>query len=268
MEQSNKRIAVLDVDSIAYAIGNPNKVLDETGQPIKVLSDKGNMVFQYVEKTEEELKQSADWIMNDILTKCQSTHYIGWMKGAQTTAFRLEVNPEYKANRKQEPPKWWNFVQNYLFSRWQCKYIHDIEVDDAVNITRLQLPDSFIVAIDGDLLGLEGTHYNWKTQQWVTASYHDAEYKFWSDMIVGQPGDNVKGLKGKGEAYVKRKFNGYNYLDTVFNEYLTVYGEYQGIKEFYKNYISLKILDQKEGFIVPEPIEFKKKQLSLITESI
>lgn len=259
----SNHIAVLDVDSIAYAIGNPNKVLDEQGNPVKVLSPAGNMVFQYVDKTEEELQRSADWVMNDILTKCGATHYIGWMKGVQTTAFRLEVNPEYKATRKQEPPKWWNFVQNYLFSHWQCKYIHDMEVDDAVNITRLQLPDSFIVAIDGDLLGLEGTHYNWKTQQWVTASYHDAEYKFWSDMIVGQPGDNVKGLKGKGEAYVKRKFSsgfedGYNYLDIVFNEYLTVYGEYQGIKEFYKNYISLFILRESDNFVIPDPVIYKK----------
>jgi len=62
----NNKIGVLDVDSIAYAIGNPNKVLDKQGNPIKVLSPAGNMVFQYVDKTEEELQKSADWIMNDI----------------------------------------------------------------------------------------------------------------------------------------------------------------------------------------------------------
>lgn len=39
-------------------------------------------------------------------------------------------------------------------------------------------------------------------------------------------------------------------------------------KHLMKGYLWYYHKDQKEGFIVPEPIEFKKKQLSLITESI
>jgi hypothetical protein len=171
MEQ---KIAVIDIDSVAYAIGNPNKVLDEQGNPIKVLSDKGNMVFQYVEKTEEELKQSADYVMNDILTKCQATHYIGFIKGKNTITDRLVINPNYKQNRSKDQPKWWQAVKDYLITNWGVIEAHGAEVDDLVNITRLQLPDSFLVAIDGDLLGLEGNHYNWKTNEWITVTKEQA----------------------------------------------------------------------------------------------
>jgi 5'-3' exonuclease len=259
----DNRIAVIDMDSVCYVVGQGNKVLDEQGNPVKALSGSGNMVFQYVDKTEEELQKSADWIMNDILTKCGATHYIGWMKGARTTAFRLEVNPEYKSNRKQEPPRWWNFVQNHLFLHWQCKYIHDMEVDDAVNITRLQLPNSFIVAIDGDLLGLEGTHYNWKTQQWITTTEEQSINKFWSDMVCGQAVDNVKGVPKRGKKYFQKladnvKQYGEPLHTTVLDLYIDHFGEYQGIKEFYKNYISLFILKESHNFVIPDPIIYQR----------
>ena len=259
------------MDSIAYSLANPNKVLDKTGQPIKVLSDKGNMVFQYTEKTEEQLKLSADWIMNDILTKCGATHYIGFIKNVHTTQSRLAINPEYKANRKADAPPWWLFVKLYLHSVWDIQLANNAEVDDLVNITRLQLPDSFIVAVDGDLLGLEGTHYNWKTNEWITVTKEQANRKFFSDMICGQKGDNIHGLKGKGEKYVNQLFTkiihqtDLEYAELVYSAYLTHYGNVkQATKEYYKNYFSLHILDQKEGFTIPEPIEFKKKEINLL----
>jgi hypothetical protein len=258
-------IAILDVDSIAYACGNPNKVLDANNQPIKVLSEKGNMVFQYVDKTEEELKQSCDFVMTEILNTCGCDSYIGYVKGKGTITDRLTINPDYKQNRSKEQPKWWQLVTDYLWSNWNCTPVNGMEVDDAVNITRLQLPDSFIVAIDGDLLGLEGTHFNWRTKEWLTINRDQAVSKFWKDMIVGQSGDNIKGIPNKGIKFWEDQYKNIFFADDfrthVLEDYVRYLGEYQGIKEFYKNYISLKILDSKEGFVIPEPITWKKKEL-------
>jgi hypothetical protein len=187
------RIAVLDVDSICYTIGNGNKVRDDYGVPIKE-----NNKFVYVGKTEEELIRSADETMSIILRNCSCTAYIGFIKGKDTTKNRLLINPEYKANRSHIPPQWWEFVKQYLISSWGVIEVNNLEVDDAVNITRLSIPDSFIVAIDGDLLGLEGTHFKWRLKdsldgEWITVDADEAGYKFWFDMIVGQVGDNIKG---------------------------------------------------------------------------
>src|ERR1700751_351444 len=184
-------IAVIDLDSVAFSIGHPNKVLDNNKEPIR----KDNK-FVYEDKTELELIKSADELMKSILNKGKFTGYIGFIKGKGN--YRYSINSEYKQNRPIESPKWWLFVKDYLIQQWKAIEVNGIEVDDAVNITRLQIPDSVIVAIDKDLLELEGLHYNWRKDEWVTTSKARAEYKFWQDMIVGQPADNIKGIPGSG----------------------------------------------------------------------
>lgn len=260
------KIAVIDMDSVCYSIGNPNKVLDEFGNP-----KKENNKFVYTDKTPEELKLSADIVMNSILQNSGATHYIAYMKGQKTTVSRKAINPEYKANRSTEAPKWWKFVQNDLFERWNAKYVHDIEVDDAVNITVKSLPDSFICAIDNDLLGLAGTHYNWRSNEWFTVTESEANRKFWTDMIAGQTGDNIKGIPGKGVKYAEKLFSDPTYYDMifiypelVFRSYIEYFGVEKGIKEYYKNYMSLKILDSYPYFLPPQPIAFEKGALETI----
>ena len=111
------KIAVIDFDSVAFSIFNGNKVLDSDGKPVKVLSKAGNMVFQYIEKTEQELEESADNIIQDIMRRGEFTHYIGFVKGTKTVDYKRSVLSEYKSNRSKESPKFWNFVKTYLIEK-------------------------------------------------------------------------------------------------------------------------------------------------------
>lgn len=260
-----RKIAVIDLDSVAYSIGNGVKLLDSDGNPIR----EDGKRFVYRDKTEEELVRATDAYMKQILEGGEFTHYIGYMKGYDTTDRRKTINPDYKANRSSDPPKWWDFVLTQLHLRWSCVYVNGMETDDAVNITRLLIPDSHIVAIDGDLLGLEGTHYNWRKKlpdgsygaEWVTVTAQDAALKFWSDMICGQVGDNIKGVPGKGRKYFERMIFdnlGIALHTQVLDTYIDHFGEYDGITEFYKNYCSLFILQKSSTFMVPEPIKVKE----------
>src|SRR6476619_1844206 len=184
------KTAIIDLDSILFAAAWGNKIYlgdDELGNPIYQRDDKGRL--EYIDKTEEEICDSLDAIMNDILSNTESTGYIAYVKGKNTGAHRYLAKSDYKANRPKESPKWWNFTKQYAIDKWNAIEVNDIEVDDAVNITRLNIEDGFIVAIDKDLLHLEGTHYNWRSMEWSTLSKEDAELYFWTDMIVGQPGD-------------------------------------------------------------------------------
>lgn len=263
------KTAILDLDSVAFSIGNPNKVFED-GKPIMTTSKAGNLVFVYVDKTIDELKSSADTVMETILKNCDADAYIGYIKGNSTTTFRKSINPEYKANRTQEQPIWWEPVKQYLIEKWGAVEVHNMEVDDAVNITRLNLPDSFIVAIDGDLLGLVGTHFQWRSKdslvgKRVTVTKYEADIKFWSDMICGQTVDNIKGIPSKGAKYFDKMIEKYyatgeSLLALVIREYINYFGEYRGIQEFYKNYIALKTLEEYPAFTVPEPIIVQKKQ--------
>ena len=259
--------AIIDLDSVMFSIGNPNKVLDENNEPLRI-----DNKFVYEDKTPDQLVDSCEFIMNKILNSCKCTDYIAYIKGKGN--YRYDIKSDYKANRPKESPSWWKFVKGYLIENWKAIEVNGIEVDDAVNITRLQVPNSFIVAIDGDLLGLEGTHYNWRKNdlmgEWITTNKEQAEYKFWSDMICGQKGDNIDGLRGKGEAFVKKLFAPIQvndllkyptYHTDVLNTYIEHYKDFTlALDEYYKNYNCLKILDKYEGFIIPESIKFKGKK--------
>ncbi len=255
-------ICVIDLDSVIFSAFNPNKVLNEYGIPMRT---EDNKRFIYQDKTEEEIALACDEIMRTMLNNSNADAYIAYVKGNNTTDIRLSINPDYKANRVySEPPKFWRFTKKYLIDSWGAVEVHGCEVDDAVNITRLKLPNAFISAIDGDLLGLQGKHWNWRKNAWITVTYTEAEVKFWSDMIKGQAVDNIKGIPGQGEKAALDLISycdGYDlaYHTQVLDEYIDHFGEELGIDNFYKNYKSLKILEKCEGFVIPEPIKVNKQ---------
>lgn len=259
MSNLSKKIAVIDLDSIIFVVMHPKKILDENGSPRRT---EDNRRFLYDEKNEDEIIESCDYMMHALLSATKSTHYIAFVKGSNTTTSRLAINSEYKANRPAESPKWWKYCVDYYVDKWGAVKANGLEVDDAVNITRLNLENSFMIAIDGDLLSQETTHnshYNWKTAKWIDVSKSEANCKFWSDMICGQSSDNIKGLPGKGMSYFNKLVSalGTNYPSIVLDAYIEHFkSEEDGIREFYKVYNTLKTLDKKDGFIIPDPIEY------------
>jgi len=249
----NKKIAIIDLDSLCYTAFHPNKQLDEFGEPMRT---EDNKRFLYIEKSEDEIKLSCDNLMRMVLENSNATHYVAFIKGKNTIANKLAVDPNYKQDRIKETPLMWSFTKKYFIEKHGAIEVNDIETDDAVNIARLNISDSFICAIDSDLLGLEGTHYNWKKGEWVTCTKEQASLKFWQDMIKGTH-NNTKGIPKKGEKYVEKLFTSVvnNYAINVLYEYIEYFGEEVGIKEYYKNYICLYILEKYESMIIPEPIK-------------
>jgi hypothetical protein len=249
----NQKIAIIDLDSLCYTAFHPNKQLDEFGIPMRT---DDNTKFLYIDKSEEEIELSCDNLMKMVLENSKATHYIAFIKGKNTIASKLAVDPLYKQDRTKESPKMWGFTKDYFIKKHGAIEINNIETDDAVNIARLNIPNAFICAIDSDLLGLEGTHYNWKTGNWITCTKEEANLKFWQDMIKGTH-NNTKGIPKKGQVYVNKLFNSVNnnYAINVLHEYIEHFGEEIGIKEYYKNYICLYILEKYENMIIPEPIK-------------
>lgn len=239
------------MDSIAYAIGHGNKIPDGYGDYVR----EGNRLV-YEDKTEEQLIMAARVVMHEILSKCKCSHYLGYIKGKNCGKFRYDANPDYKSNRPKERPKWWDFVSSYLVENYNVFVVNDIEVDDAVNITYNSIEDGLRVAIDKDLLNLEGHNYNWKTDTFFLNSKEFATECFWFDMVVGQPGDGIKGIPGKGKVFAKKLTLT---PENILSEYITHFGEPEGVKQFYRNYVSFKMLDALEGFEIPPFIEIKKK---------
>ena len=257
------KIAVIYVDSLCFTIGHPNKILDGLGIPIRT---EDNKKFLYQDKTEEELIKAADDLMNGILKRGEFTHYVGYIKGSNTVAYKRKYDPEYKNDRNKESPKWWSFVKSYLINSWGIIESNNIEVDDAVNIARLNIKNSYLCCIDSDLLGQEGTHYNWVKNEWITTTKEQEIYSFWSSIITGTH-NNSKGLHKKGPKYVEKLFKeSFNYKDSVLNAFIEHYDyDYKlAISEFHKNYYCVKTLKKYKGFELPKLIEVKSDKYNLV----
>lgn len=258
------RVALIDADHISYVVCH-NKKGEE-------------------EKNLNEILDLTDKYITNLLTLTEATHYIGALTIGK--CFRYSVYPEYKANRKNLVPMNYSLVvKEYLKSKWKFISYPELEADDIINIcknsllksildksfkdiiilgeTIIEMPiDSFIISPDKDMLNLEGKHYSPMVNKWIDVSRHQAQYTFWEDMIVGQPGDNIKGIPGKGKAFATKLFSnvgtyGSGFIDLTICEYIDYFGEEKGIDEFHKVYKCLKIKDNWPNFEIPEPIRFE-----------
>lgn len=244
------KTAIIDADHIFFIALTGEKVLDESGEPIKQ-----DGKFVYRQRTFEESCNVADSYITSILDLTQATDYIGFYSGSST--YRKQTYSEYKANRKDlEPLNNLDLMKGYLKDKWNFIWLSYEFVEQGVNniyetddyvasFYKQNKETSFIVSPDKDLLALEGNHYNPKRNEWVNNESWVADVNFWKSMIIGDTSDNIKGIPGKGEKYAEKAIVGLDsdFKKIVLEEYVNFFGEYKGIKQFYVNYMSLKIVD-------------------------
>lgn len=244
-------LLIIDGDFILYYATQGNKVLDDNSEPVRE-----NNKFVYTDKTEEEVYRGVDDIIHNICRTTDIYNYIGFIGGKK--CFRYDIYPEYKANRKNlVKPKFWQECKDYLIKRWNFEVCDFIEADDAVNITRNKLIDTYnsvIVTTDKDLIKcIKGTYLNPRDFEIYYTSENVANYNFWKSMVVGDSIDNIKGLPGCGIKFFEKllntpRHNTDTYEDLVYKVYQEKFND-----EYYKQqYNLLKILDDYEGFVVPE----------------
>lgn len=226
-----KKIALIDGDYMLYVACH-----NKAGEDIKDFS---------------QIKDNFESYLENILANSEADGYIGFLTGRN---FRKEINPDYKGNRKGERPEFFKELKEYALTKFNL--IEPLEADDCVNICKNKMTGSFIVSNDKDLLNLEGRHYNPQKQEWKETTKEEADEYFWTSMIAGDTADNIKGIPGKGIKFAQNLIHedeeGTPFAMLILNEYNKHFGEYKGIQEFYKNYMCLKILDDYEGFQIPE----------------
>jgi hypothetical protein len=244
MNKTNRLL--IDADFILWKI-LPNK--KQTPEEIEQYGD-------YSQRTLENIQNGLDWFINDkILTPTNADEYIGFLGGYGN--FRKELAPTtYKANRvDMELPRWFNEAREYLMYKWGFIKVDGMESEDAVGICLSQYPDSIIVRVDHDLNQLPGTHFNPNKGEFVEIEEFTANRTFWLQNLHGCPTDCVIGLKkGVGPAKASKLLDhigNSNLPFRVLELFIDEYGEYEGVKQFALNYQLLKILRDKEDFVVP-----------------
>lgn len=110
--------------------------------------------------------------------------------------FRKKVYPEYKANRKKEPPKHLKFLKDYLEANWNAVEAKEMEADDYLAI--YQNDNTIICSIDKDLLQITGKHYNFVKKEFSTIDELEGDRRFYTQLLTGDTSDNIKGIDGVG----------------------------------------------------------------------
>lgn len=178
--------------------------------------------------------------------------------------FRYDIYPEYKANRKNnEKPHFFNEVREYLVKEYNGIHGYNLEADDILNIYKNKyikdLTSYIVISTDKDINNLFGLNYDIKNDVARLVDTEYAEQYFWGSVITGDTADNIKGVPGKGPAFIKKLWEECKEINLfkskVICEYINYFGEEAGIDEFYKNYKCLKIKDSYEGIEFIEPIK-------------
>lgn len=234
------RVGVYDADFIPFYVCN-NK--DKT-----------------IEKTLDECIEHCDSLIDNMNKAIFCEYFTGFLTKGK--CFRYNVYPEYKGNRKYDNmPTYLKEVREHLMKHYNFTYCEGFEADDLVVSYKQQSKDEcIIISPDKDILNLEGIHYNPRKNEYVATDKDTADLYFWKSMVIGDSTDNIKGIKGVGPAgadkLVKNKGLFSSLKATVLDKYCEVFGDEEGITQFYINYKCLKIVNH-----APVNVELNKTEL-------
>lgn len=199
-------------------------------------------------KTLEECYEAVESIISSINNRISATHFIGFMTKGK--CFRYDIFPNYKGNRKYDKlPDYINEVKQYLIDKYGFKYIEGYEADDLLVSYYNNNKDKNIIVVshDKDIFKLLPKVFNPRVFKFKFNTEYQSYKAFWTSVVCGDPIDGIKGIPGKGPAAAKTILKGRsNYMEKVLNAYIQHFGEYEGIKEFTKNYLCLKLVDNVE----------------------
>lgn len=177
----------------------------QAGGSAKVLIDGDIVCYRCAAATENDDPGIACWQTDEMLKRIISeveaeSHQI-YLSGQNN--FRYVLYPDYKANRRDKPkPKHLEVLREHLVTVWDADVVDGYEADDALGMNQTQ--DTIIASIDKDLLQIPGKHYNFVNRELMDISVLEGWRNFYTQLLIGDTSDNIKGCPGVGKAKAPR----------------------------------------------------------------
>lgn len=115
---------------------------------------------------------------------------------------------KYKGNREfTARPSYYERLRRYFLDNGAVEASGQ-EADDEIGIRATELKEWVIVSYDKDLRQVSGPHYNWVTGEMSVVSYPESRRLFWTQVLAGDPVDNVPGLPKVGPATAYKMLEG------------------------------------------------------------
>ena len=199
-----------------------------------------------------DIRKAIDYAMAEIRKNCGVDRFLCAVKGEGN--FRMDVDPEYKGQRKELDPKIKEAIlygHKYMIDKHGAIEADGMEADDLVSIWAYEMKDMdmepIIVAIDKDLLQIPGWHYNFvKKDPPFQVDADEANMKLMLQCLTGDTADNIKGLKGIGPKKAEAILKGVP-MERRWNRVRAAYRAHKN-GNLDKNYILLKMLKSWSEF--------------------
>jgi len=198
----------------------------------------------------EKFNNALESVFTDLSEYCQVSEYIICSGGDNT--LRRSINPSYKMNRTQERPTYLSDLHKEVRISYDSKFKEGYETDDVVaslwqeEVDKNGEDNVIIVANDKDYKQFPcwyfDTYYKRRTLDKIEP--FEADYNFYTQMVVGDTADNIKYFKGKGKAYAKKRFSEiyttYGLFRSTYYLFLEEFGK-EAKEKFHESYSLLRL---------------------------
>lgn len=123
--------------------------------------------------------------------------------------FRKELNPEYKANRKDvRKPLAYNALREWMEAEYPTITYPKLEADDVMGIIASDPKHNVaIISDDKDMLTVPCLMYVPKDREWLEISEEQADFNFFKQAMMGDTTDNYKGIPNVGAVTAAKILN-------------------------------------------------------------
>lgn len=218
--------------------------------------------FAAEEDTEANACLTMDSQIKFIKERCNWFDYRVFLSGTGNFREQIAVTKPYKGNRKDaRKPKHYERLRKHLREWHGAEVVDGIEADDAIGIAAsTSKNERIVVSIDKDLLQIPGRHYNWVRDEHRNVSRKEGTIRLYSQILTGDPTDNVPGIRGIGPKTAQRVLAGSGDLREVFDRTWSVYKDNGKPFSYFLEqanliYIHRKPNDRYEPPYIPDPEE-------------
>mgnify|MGYP003655618601 CR=1 FL=1 len=147
------------------------------------------------------IENTIDMAATSRVATREQVRYTTFLTGNKN--FRMHVDPEYKANRKDvKKPEHLPAIRKYLQTHHFAQVSEGCEADDffgqACLDAKKENMEPIVVSIDKDLNQIAGIHYNFVRDELYVVTERQADKVFWRQMLEGDRADNITGINQVG----------------------------------------------------------------------
>lgn len=242
------------------------------------LIDGDSLLYYEMDKSSlEEACEGLSKRLSHMLEQCNTGRYVGFL--TEGRCFRYNVDYQYKAKRKRrgDRPIIFPSMVEYLKQEWGFTTFDGLEADDLVSyysnvLVEYQLATPIICSPDKDVLyQCAGTHYNYRTTQFIETTEDQATSFLWKQVLMGDSTDNIPGIPGVGEKTADNWLKGRTKDFEVFalKQYVDKFGSIEGVRKFYQSFALVKLLKTDDDIkwffklnFLPKAPEIRERKFS------